>query len=115
MPKTVSILIGTLGILALIYEVIFGRALTQKENHVGILLTLPEVLMSSTHVGKVDNTTYLSQSPIDFIAAMKTKGFEHQEQLGSAHFFMKNSQRFVSHSRMYSSYFMLFQNPVPQN
>ena len=89
---------------------IFGRALSQPENHLGIALALPEVIFSDKAV-LIDNETYLTRDIPSFIKEMKKHGFTHVEQLGSGHIFTKDRKNYFSNSRMYSSHFMIFTYP----
>jgi hypothetical protein len=103
----IIILIGIITIVLLAYLAIFGRALGQSENHLGIALALPKVLFSSAVV-RIDDKTYLAKNTTDFNAYMKQQGYINTEQLGSGHFFEKNGLNYIATSRMYSSLLMIF-------
>jgi hypothetical protein len=103
-------IIGIAALLVLIYFVVFGRALSQSEQHVAIVMALPKVTLNSQAV-PVDQQTYLSKGNDSFITEMEREGFTHVEQLGSVHIFTKDGKRYIADSRMYSSYFMLFSYP----
>ena len=114
-PKHKIILIaifGPMALLDLIYFVIFGRALGQQENHIGIALALPKVILTS-EVVRVDDETYLTKNRTSFVKAMEQQGFTYVEQMGLGHFFTKDGKNYPSMGRMYSSYFMLFSHPQP--
>jgi len=114
-PKHKIILIaifGPMALLGLIYFAVFGRALGQQENHIGIALALPKVILSS-EVVRVDEETYLTKSRTSFVKAMEQQGFTYVEQMGAGHFFRKDGKNYPSMGRMYSSYFMLFSHPQP--
>lgn len=108
--KITLLLLGVAIILALVYLAVFGRALGQKENHLGIILALPKVFFSSS-VARIDDKTYLAKNNDSFIETMKQQGFTHVEQLGSGNFFEKDGESYISISRMYSSFFMIFTYP----
>jgi hypothetical protein len=111
-----NILIGVVALVTLLgvaYFGVFGRALQQDENHLAIALSLPRAIVSADAV-QVDATTFLSRRLDSFKAAMEREGFEYVEQMGAALFFKKGNGRFISSSRMYSSYFMLFSKPEAQ-
>ncbi len=111
MKNTKKIILGVLLLLGFCYLVVFGRALKQEENHFGIALTLPKVILSSSAV-RVDDKTYLTMSPADFFQEMKEQGFSHKKQLGAGYVFEKNNETFMSGGRKYSSHFMVFTYPV---
>ena len=96
--------------LGLVYFAVFGRALRQNENHLGIAFTIPKALLSSVAVS-VDDETYLARNSEAFIKKMEREGFEKVEQLGSAYIFGKDGKRYISSGRMYSKYFMVFTRP----
>ena len=115
-PKYKIALISVLGailLLAIIYLVIFGRALSQPENHLAITLALPKVILSSEAV-RIDDKTYLAKDSSSFIKAMERQEFTFVEQMGSGYFFKKNGDNYISVSRMYSSHFMVFTIPSLQ-
>ena len=112
MQKIFKIIAGFIVCIVILYLLIFGRALTQDENHKGILLALPKVILSSKAV-PIDEKTYLARDLDSFVRAMEQKGFEHVDTEGSAHLFTtKDGRNYVSISRMYSSHFMLFSYPA---
>ena len=96
------------------YLIIFGRAFKQQESHVSIALALPKVILTSGAV-KIDDKTYLTQNNNSFFKEMERQGFQHKEQLGAGYVFEKNSETFMSIRRMYSSYFMIFSQPIKIN
>jgi hypothetical protein len=115
-PKFKLVLISALGailLLVVIYLVIFGRALSQSENHVGIALAIPRVILSSEAV-LIDDKNYLVKDPSSFVKAMEQQGFIYVEQMGSGYFFRKDGNNYISTSRMYSSHFMVFTIPSIQ-
>lgn len=95
---------------AIMYLVLFGRALGQQENHMAIIIALPKVFLTSKPV-RIDEQTYLTKGISSFTREMENQGFVHIEQLGSVHIFEKNGKRYISVSRMYSSHFMIFTYP----
>jgi hypothetical protein len=105
-----TLIIGTILLLGFIYIIIFGRALGQSENHGRIVLILPKVIFTSKAV-QIDDKTYLAKNISSFVKAMEEEGFIHVEQLGAGHIFRKNGNTFISISRMYSSYFVVFTYP----
>ncbi len=107
---TLMAVFGAIALLCLIYLVIFGQALKQPENHIGIALALPKVILNSEAV-RIDNETYLVKDISSFITAMEQLGFIYVEQLGSGHIFRKDGDNYFSVSRMYSSHFMVFTYP----
>ena len=113
-PKHKLVLIsvfGTIFILVLIYLIIFGRAISQHENHINIALALPKVILNSG-VARIDDKTYLAKNSSSFIIAMEQQGFTLIEQMGSGYFFRKDGNNYISTSRMYSSHFMVFTYPT---
>lgn len=100
------VIFTSLAILVLVYLAVFGRALRQPENHLGIFLTLPSVFF--TDVARVDESTYLSKNSNAFVSFMEQQGYVYVEQLGSGHFFEKNGEKYLAVSRMYSSFFLVF-------
>lgn len=96
--------------LSTAYIIVFGRALSQNENHIGIALAVPRVIVSSKAV-RIDDEGYLAYKPEAFIKSMGAQGFIHTERLGSAYFFMKDGKRYIASGRMYSSFFMVFTQP----
>lgn len=103
-------IIGVILFLCFIYLVVFGRALGQQENHIGIVLVLSKVILNSEAV-RIDDASYLAKDMSSFVNAMEQQGFTHVEQLGAAHIFRKDGKGYMSFSRMYSSYFMVFTYP----
>jgi len=113
--KSILIVIfGVIIIIAFTYLIVFGRALKQDDDHINIALALPRVILTSEST-KINNETYLTSNTNSFIEAMEKQGFAHVEQMGSAHIFIKNEERYVSSSKMYSSYFMIFSYPTKIN
>jgi len=110
----ITIIFGIIILVVFIYLLVFGRALKQNENHIGIALALPTVILTSDST-RIDDKTYLAPNTDSFIKAMEKQGFTHLEQMGSAHFFIKNGERYITSSRMYSSHFMIFSYPVKIN
>jgi preprotein translocase subunit YajC len=109
-----TIILGIIILIAFTYFLIFGRALKQNENHINIALNLPRVILT-LEATKIDDKTYLASNTASFIKAMEKQEFTHLEQMGSAHFFIKNGEIYVSSSRMYSSHFMVFSYPEKIN
>ena len=85
---------------------------TNKKDSAGRIhaVALPKVIISSEPV-RIDEQTYLAKDMPSFIKLMKDQGFTHVEQLGSGHIFEKDEKPYISVSRMYSSYFMIFTYP----
>lgn len=108
--KVIFIIIGTVVLLSFFYFTIFGRALGQKENHLEILFALPNVVLTS-NIAPLSNGTYLSKNSDNFIKAMEEKGLIFVEQMGSGYLFEKGGENYLSTSRMYSRYFMIFTEP----
>jgi hypothetical protein len=98
-------------ILLVAYLAVFGRALGQPENHFGIFLALPKTVFGSDAV-RIDDQTYLAKNKASFIKTMERQGFTYVEQIGSGYILKKGNERYLSVSRMYSSYFMVFTDPV---
>ena len=96
--------------MLIFYFAIFGRALKQNENHLGIALALPRVILTS-ETTRIDNQTYLARNRDSFIELMEQQGFIFIEQMGSGYFFEKEGNHYISTSRMYSSRFMVFTIP----
>lgn len=113
-PKYKIVLIVVFGIILLFcftYLLIFGRALSQDENHLGIALALPK-LISGADAVRIDNEKYLTKDSDSLVKAMEEQGFVFLEQMGAGYFFEKNGKRYLSTSRMYSSHFMVFTIPL---
>ena len=110
MKKIFGVIFGIVLITILLYLVVFGRTINQPENHIGIALALPKVILSSEAV-RIDDKTYLARSLPSFIRAMEQQGFTYVEQFGSGHLFRKDGNNCFSISSMYSSYFMTFTYP----
>lgn len=113
-PKKKMLIIGILAfilLLVLIYFAIFGRALKQSENHLGILLAIPQAIFSPEAV-RIDDQKYLAKNSADFMKTMKRQGFSSIDQMGSGYFLEKDGVRYLSTSRMYSSQFMTFTIPA---
>jgi hypothetical protein len=96
--------------VVLFYFAIFGRALNQDENYLGIALVLPKVILTSEAV-RIDDQKYLTKNQDSFIELMEQQGFNFVEQMGSGYFFEKNGSSYISTSKMYSSHFMVFTSP----
>ncbi|MBU4217167.1 hypothetical protein L6270_05050 [Candidatus Parcubacteria bacterium] len=94
-------------ILLLSYFVIFGRALRQSENHIGIFLALPKVIFNSG-VTRLDDDTYLSKNPTNFTKSMEQQGYTYIESMGSGQFFEKDGKKYAGIGHMYSSLLMVF-------
>jgi len=105
--KILLVCLGVIITIFLAYLVIFGRALRQAENHLGIVLALPKVIMSAA-VARIDDETYLAKNSLSYLEFMKRQGYDFTEQMGSGYFFEKNEKKYIAVSRMYSSYFMIF-------
>ncbi len=93
------------------YLLVFGRALGQQADHIGIVFALPEAALGSG-VARVDDRTYLAKDTAAFVEAMGRQGFVHVEQLGAGHLFQKDGIRYLSVGRMYSSHFTVFTRPA---
>lgn len=93
------------------YFIVFGRALRQSENHFGIFLALPKATFSSAAV-RIDDKKYLARNATAFIKTIEAQGFSFVDQMGAGYFFDLNGVKYVSTSRMYSSYFMTFTVPA---
>jgi hypothetical protein len=109
--KTISVVLGIIFFVLIVYIVIFGRALKQEENHIKIFFVLPKVILTSD-IARIDDKKCLAQSKDSFIKEMEQQGFIFVEQMGSGYFFQKNQNKYISTSRKYSSYFMVFTHPV---
>ena len=107
--KTISIIFVIILFIVLFYFAIFGRALNQDENHLGIALALPRIILTSETVC-IDDQKYLAKNKDSFIRLMKQQGFIFIEQMGSGYLFEKNNNHYLSTSKMYSSHFMVFTN-----
>ena len=113
MVRLKHILIATaivVSISVLIYLAVFGRALSQEEDHINIAISLPKVILTS-RVAQISDGKYLSSNIDSFIEEMKGQGFSHIDQMGSAYIFTNNGKEYISSGRMYSSYFMIFTYP----
>jgi hypothetical protein len=108
--KIISILFVVILAIVLSYLTIFGRALKQNENHLGIAFALPQTILTSEAIN-IDDETYLAKNRKSFIETMENQGFIFAEQMGSGYFFEKDGNRYISTSRMYSSHFMVFTYP----
>jgi hypothetical protein len=112
MVKTILFIIfGVLLFILFVYFAVFGRALNQEENHIGIIFALPEAILSSKAV-RIDNQAYLTRDSAFFIKKMEEEGFSYFEQLGAGYIFKKEGESYTSVSRMYSSYFKIFSWPL---
>lgn len=98
-------------VILLGYLLVFGRALGQDEPHLSIALAIPQIFMTG---GARVHDLYVARSTDDFYAAMQNEGYTPFEQLGAGHVFEKNGARYISMSRMYSAYFMVFSLPELQ-
>ena len=96
--------------ILLIYLFVFGRALKQDEDHLSILFHIPQVLITDK-VARLYSGKYLAKNNKLFIDKMKEGGFTFVEQMGAGYIFTKNERKYISTSRMYSSYFMIFTEP----
>jgi len=108
--KVIALIFGIILLLCFTYLLIFGRALSQDENHLGIALALPKLMLGADAV-KIDNEKYLTNNSDSLVKAMENQGFVFLEQMGAGYFFEKNGDRYLSTSRMYSSHFMIFTIP----
>jgi ABC-type sulfate transport system permease subunit len=106
-----TIILGVIIIIVFTYLVIFGRALKQNENHINIFLALPKIILTAESI-KIDNKTYLASNVNSFIRTMEKQDFTYAEQMGSAYIFIKNGERYIAPSQMYSSYFIIFSSPI---
>ena len=112
-PKYKIVLTAVFGIILLLcfaYLLIFCRALNQEENHLGIALALPKLILGEDAV-KIDNEKYLTNNSDSLVKAMEGQGFVFLEQMGSGYFFEKDGKSYLSTSKMYSSRFMVFTIP----
>ncbi len=96
--------------ITFIYVLIFGRALKQDENHLSILFHLPQVLITQKAV-RIEDRKYLAMNNSSFIEKMNEEGFTFVEQMGAGYMFTKDEKKYISTSRIYSSYFMIFTEP----
>jgi hypothetical protein len=108
--KIISIILVIILAIILSYFIIFGRALKQNENHLGIAFALPKAILTSEAVN-IDDKTYLTKNREFFIETMENQGFIFTDQMGSGYFFEKDGNRYISTSRMYSSHFIVFTYP----
>lgn len=97
-------------VLVIAYLVVFGRALQQDENHLGVALALPRLMLGSDAV-PIDKAKFLSKDASHFVKAMERQGFVYTDQEGAGYEFQKNGRTYMSISRMYSSHFMIFSYP----
>lgn len=111
LPRFLAIVLAFILLLVLVYFAVFGRALKQSENHLGILLVIPQTIFSSEAV-KIDDQKYLAKNSADFMKTMERQGFSSVEQMGSGYFLEKDGFRYLSSGRMYSSSFMTFTIPT---
>lgn len=109
--KGLGVVLGVILIFVIAYLAVFGRALSQKENHIGIVFALPKVILGSG-VARIDDKTYLSKNSISFVQVMEKQGFTYTEQLGAGYFFEKDGNSYLSIGKMYSSHFMVFTYPT---
>jgi len=108
--KVIALIFGIILLLCFTYLLIFGRALNQEENHLGIALALPKLILGANAV-KIDNEKYLTKNSASLVKAMEEQGFVFLEQMGAGYFFEKDGKSYLSTSRMYSSRFMVFTIP----
>jgi hypothetical protein len=111
--RVLAPIIVVVSVIVLVYLLVFGRALRQSENHLGIVFAIPKVILS-TEAARVDDITYLAKDGPSFIGTIERQGFTFDEQMGSAYIFKKDGARYISTSRMYSSFFMVFTRPALQ-
>ncbi len=109
--KIISVVLGIMVFVLIVYIVIFGRALKQEENHIKIFFALPKVILTSD-IARIDDKKCLARSDDSFIKEMEQQGFIFVEQMGSGYFFQKNQNKYISTGRKYSSYFTVFTYPV---
>ncbi|MFZ3054423.1 MAG: hypothetical protein WA091_00360 [Minisyncoccales bacterium] len=107
--KALILILGIILIFCFTYLFIFGRALKQEENHIGIALALPKLLF--TDAVKIDDEKYLAKDVDSFIKAMEKQGFISTDQMGAGLFLEKGGNKYLVISRMYSSLFMVFTYP----
>ncbi len=107
--KWLTALLALVIFFGIVYYLVFGRALSQDENHLAIAIALPRVAMTSAVVKVGDR--YLAKDAATFEKLMQEQGFEFVEQMGAGYIFKKDNGRYVATSQMYSSYFMLFTEP----
>jgi hypothetical protein len=100
--------------LLFLYLLIFGRALSQKEDHFSILINLPKAFFYSEAI-QINKQEYLAKNITTFIKSMEKQGFNYIEQMGSGYFLEKNNNHYISTSKMYSSHFMIFTVPKSSN
>ena len=106
--KTILLsLVALVLLFVLIYLVVFGRALRQSDDHLGIALAIPSALCGDK-VAEVDPQTFLTRDATTFRQYMESHGYVHIDQLGSAHFYDKEGIRYLVTGRMYSAFFMVF-------
>lgn len=111
--KIIKIFLFIFGFVALAivaYLAVFGRALSQNENHARILFALPQATAGKAVA--IGDGKYFSKNSEPFINEMKNQGFEFTEQMGAGYFFTKGGKSYLSIGRMYSSHFMVFNVPV---
>lgn len=104
-------IISLLVFFLLAYLLIFGRALRQPEKHLAIFFACPRVFLSSEAV-QIDDQKYLARNVTAFIKTIEAEGFTFIDQMGSGYFLEKDEVSYLSTSRMYSSYFMIFTAPA---
>lgn len=89
------------------YLAVFGRALRQGDDHVGIALALPRVALNGG-VAEIDPRTYVTTDGATFRSYMEEHGYTQIDQLGSTRFYEKLGTRYLATGRMYSAFFMVF-------
>lgn len=100
-------IVGVLLLFVVAYLAVFGRALSQSDDHLGIARALPKVLCG-WGVAEIDPRTYVTTDTTKFRTYMEERGFVEIEQMGSTHFFYKEGTRYIVTGRMYSAFFMVF-------
>lgn len=107
----ITVIFGIILLFCFVYLLIFGRALNQEENHLGIALALPKLILGADAV-KIDDEKYLTKNSDSLVKAMENQGFIFLEQMGSGYFFEKDGNKYILTSKMYSSHFMVFTVPT---
>jgi len=100
-----------LGLFVFAYVAVFGRALGQDENHLSILLHVPQAALGS-HAVLLNTEQYLAKNATAFLKTIEEDGYVFLEQLGSGYVLGKDNNHYVSTSHAYSSHFLLFTTPV---
>lgn len=110
LSRFAAILLVPVLVLMIVYLVVFGRALQQDENHLGVALALPRLMLGADAV-PIDKAKFLSKDASHFVKAMERLGFVYTDQEGAGYIFQKNGRTYMSGSRMYSSHYMIFTYP----